>query len=144
MSIEDGTAAVIDTDARDLTVGALTGPLVLGTAEVLRARTALVFRAIEADPASIPVPAREFSRAERLLIRVPVYASASDVQVHAQLSSRIGGVMRDLAVDAREGSDVRHVNLPLAGLAPGEYSVDVIANSAGQQAVESVPFRVAP
>ena len=63
----------------------LTAPVVLGTPEVLRARTARDFRALASDPDAVPVAAREFSRTERLMIRVPAYAPSG-----ADLRSRRG------------------------------------------------------
>ena len=74
MSIEDSSAPAIDTDVRDFLVGDLRAPVAVGTPEVLRARTATDVRAIEANPDAVPVASREFSRGERLVIRVPVYA----------------------------------------------------------------------
>ena len=58
MSIEDAAARVVDTDVRDVVVGPLSGPLVLGTAEVLRASSARAYRALEADATAAPVAAR--------------------------------------------------------------------------------------
>ena len=64
-------AQPIDTDVRDLSVRDLSGSVVLGTAAFMRARTALDYRALENDPDAAPVASREFSRTERLMIRVP-------------------------------------------------------------------------
>ena len=96
MSIEDAASRVVDTDVRDVVVGPLSGPLVLGTAEVLRAGNARAFRALEADPAAAPAAARVFSRTERLLIRVPVYAADQSASLTASLGSKPGAAMRAL------------------------------------------------
>ena len=55
MSIEDASAAAIDTDVRDLLVGDLRAPVAIGTPEVMRARTAKDMRALEANPDAVPV-----------------------------------------------------------------------------------------
>jgi hypothetical protein len=43
---------------------------------VFRARTARDFQALTADASAVPLACREFSRAERLLIRFDVYGGA--------------------------------------------------------------------
>ena len=99
MSIEDQAAQPIDTDVRDLSVRDLSGSVVLGTAAFMRARTALDYRALENDPDAAPVASREFSRTERLMIRVPAYApSGVGISVSARLLNRGGQAIRDLPV----------------------------------------------
>jgi hypothetical protein len=142
ISIEDADARVVDTDVRDVTVGVASGPVVFGTVEVLRLRNARDFRAAAADVAAPPVAGREFTRADRLLLRVPAYGSA--VSVSAQLVSRLGKIMRELAVSPGPGADVYQVDLPLAGLAMGEYRVDLIASTDAGRAAERLTFRVVP
>jgi hypothetical protein len=144
MSIEDAAARLVDTDVRDLVVGPMTAPVVLGTPEVLRVRSARDLRAIASDPAAVPVAAREFSRAERLLIRVPAYAPDDTPRVTARLSSRSGAAMRDLEVAPGPSPDVCQIDLPLAGLASGEYSVSLLATSEAGEARADVAFRVMP
>src|SRR5439155_18561374 len=76
MSIENAAEQPIDTDVRDISIRDLSAPVVIGTPEILRARTARDFRALETDPDVPPMAAREFSRTERLMIRIPAYAPA--------------------------------------------------------------------
>ena len=85
MSIQDSAAASIDTDVRDLLVGDLRAPVAIGTPEVLRARTARDVRVLETSPEAVPVASRQFSRAEQLIIRVPVYSPDSGPEVTAKL-----------------------------------------------------------
>jgi VWFA-related protein len=141
MSIEDATSRVVDTDVRDVVVGPLSGPLVLGTAEVLRASSARAFREL-ADPAAAPVAARVFSRTERLLIRVPVYAADQSASLTASLASKPGTAMRALAVTRSSRPDLYEVDLPLAGLAAGDYVVELTAKSPAGGANAIVAFRV--
>lgn len=143
MLIQNAAAERLDTDVRDVQVRPLVELPAIGTAEVLRARTALEFRRLASDQDAVPTPAREFSRFERLLLRVPVYAPSGNVRVQGRLRSRIGGLMRDLAVAGPDG-DLFQIDVPLAGLAPGEYSIEVTAADEVNQRTSSLEFRVIP
>ena len=142
MSIEDAAANAIDSDVRDILVRDLKGAVALGTPEVFRGRTALEIRELSDQPQAAPVAAREFSRAEHLLVRVPAYAPAT-AEVTASLMSSAKQVMRQLKVESVGSSNVEQVDVPLAGLPPGEYSVEISAKSSAGVAKESMRFRVA-
>lgn len=144
MTIEDGAARVVDTDVRDVIVSPMTAPVAIGSAEILRARNIRDLRAYEADPKAAPVAAREFSRTERLLIRVPAYAPNGTPEVTAKLTSKLGSAMRDLDVSAGPKPDIYQIDLPLAGLASGDYSVQFLVKSPAGQAKESLDFHVTP
>jgi hypothetical protein len=111
---------------------------------VWRARTARDVRAIETDPEAAPVAAREFSRSERLLIRVPAYSVGdAPLTVSARLLNRTRQVMRDLPLDSTDSEQHRRqIQLSLAGLAPGEYSIEITASTRSGQANETLNFRV--
>ncbi|HEV3140736.1 MAG TPA: VWA domain-containing protein [Vicinamibacterales bacterium] len=144
MSIQDAAADVLDRDVRDIAVRDLRGPVAIGTPEVLRARNAREFHALEGQ-ASVPVVAREFSRMERLLIRVPVYgAGAGNVSLSAKLLSGRGSAMRDLPVTVANAAQLDEIDLPLAGLAAGEYLIDLTATGAGGEARDRLSIRVTP
>jgi VWFA-related protein len=142
MSIEDTALRLVDTDVRDVIVNALASPVSLGTAEVFRARTARDFRSLESDPAAAPVAAREFSRTERLLIRVPAYAPDGAPAVTARLMNKLGSPMRELTVGEAPKANLYQIDLPLAGLAAGEYSVQFVAKSPAGESRDDLPFRV--
>jgi len=144
MSIEDGAARVIDTDIRDVLVTPMTAPVAIGSAEVLRARNVRDLRAVATDPKAAPVAAREFSRAETLLIRVPAYAPNGAPEVTAKLASKLGSTMRELIVNPGPRPNTYQIDLPLAGLASGDYSVQFVVKSAEGQAKDSVEFHVTP
>ena len=143
MSIEDAAANPIDSDVRDILVRDLKGAgLLLGTPEVFRARTARDMRELRAEPAAVPVAAREFSRTEHLLLRVPVYAPSAPT-LTATLIGPAKQPMRTLQVEpVQNTSAVTQVDVPLAGLAPGQYSITLAASSSSGSAQESVAFRV--
>ncbi len=148
MSIEDPSLQAIDSDVRTINVRDLhdrRDPVVLGTPEVMRARNAREFREINSDPEAAPVAAREFSRTERLVIRVPAYAADAALSVSATLMNRTGQEMRSLTVKALARPDgTNQVDLPLAGLAAGEYRIEFTATTPAGRATDQLAFRVTP
>jgi VWFA-related protein len=146
MAIEDASLQQIDSDVRSIFVRDLhdeRDPVVLGTPEVLRARTALEQRSLEADPDAPPVASREFSRTERLVIRVPAYAPDGAPTLSATLMSRMGQAMRTLTVTAPSAPGGNsEIHVPLAGLAAGEYLIQLTASSPAGQAKDQIGFRV--
>ena len=143
MSIEDSATQTIDSDVRDVVIRDLAGSVVIGTPEVFRARTARDLRELRADAAAVPVAAREFSRTEHLLIRVPAYAPAPAPILTATLVSPAGQAMRQLDVEPSAApSGLAQIDVPLAGLASGQYSLEVAATSAAGNAKEIIAFRV--
>ena len=143
MSIQDATAQEIDSDVRDVSVRDLKGPVALGTAEIVRTRNAREFETLGADPGAVPVASREFSRTERLIVRVPAYAPGGAPRVTARLLSRMGQAMRDLPVAPPEASGgLFQTDVLLAGLAPGEYYIELTASSPAGEAKDLLGFRV--
>jgi VWFA-related protein len=143
MSVEDAAAQVLDSDVRDLAVPDFRRDIAIGTPAFLRARNAREFRLLD-DAAAVPVASREFSRTERLLIRFPAYGPAGAMPtLSARLLSRQGQSMRvlDVAPAAAPGGP-NEIDLPLAGLAAGEYLIEVTATSPGGEAKDRIGFRV--
>jgi len=141
-SVEDSAAQTIDNDIRDVMVRDLRGALVLGTPEVFRGRTARDMREIR-DSASVPTASREFSRSEHLLIRIPAYGTPAPV-VSAALISPAEQRMRQLDVTKTgvPASALGQIDVPLAGLVPGNYRVEITAEAAAGSAKETIAFRV--
>lgn len=144
MSIEDATTRVLDTDVRDVLVRTLSGPVALGTPQVLRSRTAREHTLLGGSPAAVPVATRAFSRTDRLWVRIGAYGAESEPELSARLLSTVGGVMRSLAIESTAIAGIHQVDVPLAGLAVGEYSVQFSATAAGRVVSEMVTFRVTP
>jgi VWFA-related protein len=144
MSIENEGEQAIDSDVRDISIRDLSASVVLGTPEVFRGRTARDFRAFDSASDATPVASREFSRTERLLIRLPAYApAAAPLTVSARLMNRKGQLIRDLEV--RPGvrpSSPAEVDLPLAGFAVGDYRIEIAASSQNAQTRDVLDFRV--
>jgi VWFA-related protein len=141
MAIQDAAAQPMDQDVREMSVRDLRDGVVVGTPEVLRARTAKEFRAIESAQA-VPVSAREFSRTERLLIRFRATGPSGEAPaVSARLLSKMGQAMRDLTVTT-DATSTHLIDLPLAGFAAADYVVEVTAKGAKGESTERVSFRV--
>jgi hypothetical protein len=136
----------LDVDARDIEVPDLKGktPLVLLPPVVLATRSAREFRDVTADVNAVPAPLREFSRTERLLIRVPAYATAGDTpRVSVRLLNRLAQSMRELDPMPDNPQDgVTQFDLPLAPLAPGDYFLHVIATGQSGKAEERIEFKI--
>src|SRR5204863_7303519 len=86
ISVEGNGSEVLDSEMREITVPDLTSAqTVLGTPQLFRARTVRDYQQLKTDPDAVPVAAREFTRSDRLMIRVPAYgpgATTPAVSVH--------------------------------------------------------------
>jgi hypothetical protein len=139
LSVEGAASQVLDTETREIAIPDLTGDTTFGTPLVYRARTARDFQQIKADPQAMPIATREFSRADRLLVRVPIYGPGGTVpMLGAHLLNRNGQSMSELVIAASGAPDTQQVELPLSALAPGEYILEIKAGDLR----ELVGFRV--
>jgi VWFA-related protein len=131
----------IDGDMRRVTVPSFNVPqLVLGTPIVLRTRTARDVRALGDGTAVHPEVGREFDRADRLFIRVPVYGG-QDVAVSARMLNRRGVELREILVGPL-AQDLYQLDLPLGGTARGDYVIAIQASRGRESARAMVPIRV--
>jgi hypothetical protein len=144
LSVEGAASQVLDTELREVAVPDLTAPQpTLGTPALFRARTLRDFQALKSDAAATPTATREFSRTDRVLVRVAAYAggtSAPAVSVH--LLNRSGQPMAEVPVTAAPHQGEHQLEVPLSGLAPGEYLLEISAGGDGSQTKELVGFRV--
>jgi hypothetical protein len=143
ISAETATADVLDSETREVKVPDFTVPqTLLATPQVYRARTARDAEQIKSNPQAVPSAAREFSRTERMIIRVPVYApGVSAPTLRARLLNRAGDPMTDLPVTAA-ASGPASLDVPLASLPPGEYVVEITGSSSSGDVQELVGFRI--
>lgn len=142
LAIEDAARRVLDRDVRDLVVNGFQSALVIGTPEVRRGRTARDLERLRGADAPVAV-SRQFSRAESLLVRVSLSGATEPATLTARLVSAPGAVMRTFElspVASRPG--YFEVDLPLAWLAVGTYSLEFSATSGGARASERLVFRV--
>ena len=145
-NIESAEGRLIDSDTRDFSAPDYSRPEVhLSTPIVLRGRTVRDLQALRADPAVVPSASREFTRAERLIVRVGAYAPGDQLpKVTARLLNRVGKGMSDLPVKApTEAGGVFETELPLSALAAGEYLIEFVAKAEGSpDAKQLVAFRI--
>jgi hypothetical protein len=145
LSIHDSTGEVIDREQRSVTVpdpGATA--LGLSTPIVLRARNTSEYKVLSSDPGSaVPFAGRDFSQADRLIVRAHPYGTASDdAEITAQLLGPRGDTLVDLPIHAEGGGDIYELDLPLRSLATGEFLIAIIARTASDRVETLVPLRV--
>jgi hypothetical protein len=111
---------------------------------VFRASNAREFREIAGNPDAVPTPTRDFLRTERLLVRVDVYSPGNAVPtVTARLLNREGNPMAEVAVRAPTASGSSYeIDLPLSGLAKGEYLLEMVASGESGKASQLVAMRI--
>jgi VWFA-related protein len=135
MTIHGERGVTLDTDYRMYVVPPTdaTRPS-FASVQVLRTRNAREFSAAAHNPDAPPVSSRAFSRAERLLLRVPLYGvDPSATTVTATLMNRAGQPMRQLRhVEDTTAADQFQFDLPLSSLAPDEYHVVFAAVRSGE------------
>jgi VWFA-related protein len=143
LAVEGAGAGVLDSEVRDIVVPDLTSTQTsLGTPVLYRARTPREIQQLKADPQAVPATTREFSRTDRVFMRVAAYgAGAPTLSVH--MLNRAGQSMSELPITspASPGVDAM-VDVPLAGVAPGDYIIEVKATGEGGEAKELIGFRV--
>ena len=145
MSIEDGEGLVVDSDVRDIDVPDLSGRrLAISTPSIFHARSMKEFREAASDPAATPTAGRQFSRAERLLVRFDVYTPGpAPAAVTARLLNRFGREMAKLSAGPdRNRTDGHTIDLPLAGLSAGEYVIEIRAKGESGEASATIAIRV--
>jgi len=143
LSVEGATAGVIDSEIRDIVVPDLTKTQTsLSTPVVYRARTPRELQQMKTDAQAVPATLREFSRTDRVFVRIQAYG-AGGPKLEAHLLNRAGQPMQELPVTAAEAAPGgATIDLPLAGIAPGEYVLEIKATGEGGEVKELVGFRV--
>jgi hypothetical protein len=147
LTIEGDGTGTLDTEDRELVVPDLSAPeVLLSTPKVWSARNARELTAITTGPPPAPTATRDFSRTDRLLIRVDAYTPAhAPATVTAQLLNQQGTRMSDVTVTppAADAEQTYSIDLPLANLAAGQYLLEIKASSEGQKAAtQLVAFRL--
>jgi VWFA-related protein len=141
--VENARGQVVDSTTQSLTVPDYSRTQIsFGTPRVFHARTAREALLIRNNVDAQPSAAREFSRAERLLIRVDAYTQdGGKADVTARLLNRQGTAMSDVPVLAPEGKPLL-IDVPLASLAAGEYVIELNAKSPSGTAQQLIGFKV--
>jgi VWFA-related protein len=144
VAVEGTGAETLDSEVRELSIPDLTAPqTTFGTPQLFRVRNARDAQLVKSDAAAIPTTTREFNRSERMIVKIITYGpGTTPAAVTARLLNRTGQPMNDVPVTAAaDGPSL--IDLSLAGLAPGEYLLELSANGSGGEAKELVGFRIA-
>jgi VWFA-related protein len=144
LSVEGSGSAVLDSEVRDVSVPDLTSPQIsLSTPELFRARTVREFQQLKTDPDPVPTLGRDFTRTDRLFLRIAAYGPGqTPPQLTAHILSRTGQPMSELPVTPGANGHASEIDVPLAGMAAGEYVIEIKATGEGGGAQEFVGFRV--
>jgi VWFA-related protein len=144
VSVEGNGSEVLDSEMREINVPDLTSAqTVFGTPQLFRARTVREYQQLKTDPDAVPVAGREFTRSDRLLIRVPAYgpaATAPTLSVH--ILNRAGQPMTELTAAPAAQPAEQQIEVPVTALAPGEYIVEIKAGGESGEAKELLGFRI--
>ena len=141
--VENSKGQVVDSTAQALTVPDYARTEVsFSTPRLYRARTAREALQVRNNLDASPTATREFSRGERLLIRLDAYATGgTKPDVTAKLLNRTGTTMADVPIQTVEGKPLL-IDFPLASLAAGEYIIQVDAKAAAGTAQQMIGFKV--
>jgi VWFA-related protein len=137
-------AGTLDREDRTIEVPDLTAPQVaISTPRVFRARTAREVQAITADGNLTPVISREFSRAERLIVRFDVYAAGTETpKTTATLLNRGGDKIADVPVTPAGAGGTHAFELGLNSIPAGEYLIQIDAAGGSGNAQEVLAIRI--
>jgi VWFA-related protein len=139
-----GGAGTLDREDRSIDVPDLTAPQVaISTPRVFRARTARDVQAVSSDGNATPVIGREFSRAERLIVRFDVYAAGTDApKATATLLNRGGDKIADLPVTKAVAGGTHAFEVGLNTFPAGEYLIQIDVAGTSGTASEVLAIRV--
>lgn len=133
-----GGPGTLDQEIRQLDVPDFTSPEpAITTPRVFRTRTARDVRVLAQDGSAMPTADREFTRAERLLVRFSVSGAGVPTPT-AALLNRTGQKMADLPVAPAQAGGTHQVDMGLNTIPAGDYLLQITAGGARQL----VPFRI--
>jgi VWFA-related protein len=143
-TIRDSAGEMIDREQRTVTVPDLAKTtLALTTPVISRARSASEFRALNAGPEPVAFAGRDFSRSDRLLVRVAPYGTgAADAEVTAQLVGPRGTTLAELPIHPEGETGGFRLDLPLSSLATGEFLISIAARTPADRVETLVPLRI--
>ena len=116
----------------------------MSTTRFYRAQSIQELRAIRTAPDPPPTAVRQFSRSDRVLVRVECYPSPpGDVPViQAHVLTRDGRELTELPVPALDGGSAMF-ELPVGSLGQGTYILRVRATQGTEQVEDMTAIRVA-
>ena len=134
----------LDTAAQDFDLPDVrSGPPVILPPQLFRAASAREFRELSSNAQAAPLPSREFRRTDHLLMRVPAIDPAgASVEVSVKLINRVGATVINLTPSNERPAGSSQFDLRLARFAPGEYSLEIAAQSPSGTARQLIRFRI--
>jgi VWFA-related protein len=134
----------LDTETRTIDVPDLTkAELSISTPRIFRGRTVREMQTLATDAAAMPSATREFSRAERILIRFDAYAPGTEKpEATAILMNRGGQKISDVPVGPAAVAGTHQIELGFASIPAGEYLVEITVKGSGGEIKELIPLRV--
>jgi VWFA-related protein len=143
LAIHNSEGEVIDRVSQRLALPDPTGPaLALTTPVFVRARNAQELREATVGGQAPLFAGRELERTDRVFVRFDTYGAAAGAAVSATLLDRRGAKLLELPVSTDAGRSGYQIDLPLGGLARGEYVIAIEARGADARAETHVAFRV--
>ena len=144
VAVESETGEVLDRDRDEIDIPDFTGVgLELSTPAFVRTRNALQWRELVGNWDAVPAVSRDFFRTERLLLRFEAYARGTIVpSIEAWLLNRGGDQMFPLIVQSDEDGRRHQVDIQPAGLAPGDFVIELKATAADEEVTQLVAFRL--
>ncbi len=144
LAIEGESGEVLDRDRDEISVPDFTTPeIVFSTPFFVRARNALEYRQISGDWTISPTASRSFRRTDYLLVRFNAYAAGGVVpEVRARLLNRLGDEMFPLTLRSASDEQPYQVEFLPSFLAPGEYLIELVAETPESEASELLAFRL--
>lgn len=133
VTVEGPGGAVLDTDARTITVPDYSAAgIAIGTPRLFRARTARDIVALRAGAAVRPATAREFSRTERLLLRVAAWGPGGVAPlVKGRMLNMRGEPVTDLPAATPSADGGFEIEISLAPYAPNDYLIELSSGEGG-------------
>jgi VWFA-related protein len=145
VTVQNEKGQVLDTFQQETAVPDFSGTdLKLSTPVVLRARTPREYQAITRDADPVPTSLREFRRTDRLLIRFFAHSpGGTPPEITVRLLNRVGQKMVDLPPQApTDPAQPYQIDLPLAGLSPAEYVIEIRATAVSGETAELIAIKV--
>ena len=145
LTVRDKEEHILDTETRVVKVPPAGGQeLAWSSPTLFRGRSPIDMRAINGDPNPPPFAGHEFSRADRLLVRVALYGDSADATVAGRLVGRQGRQLATLPIAPLAGrAGLYQIDLPLQSVAPGDYVIAIEASKGTERAETFVAIRVA-
>jgi hypothetical protein len=113
------------------------------SAFVFRGRTAREIQQLRASSSPLPTTARTFSRTERLLLRFGAYAPGGITPAVVMRSLYKQGIsVASMPTPASTDGQMFESEFGLSAFPPGEYLIEIVADSGGATAKALVAIRV--